>query len=76
MTASLAPAPGPTQLDPHDRRVEWQLAALVLALFAAAGGVRVAEGSVARPAAAGATRAPARGATGPVGRVRRPPRSC
>jgi hypothetical protein len=66
---------GPTPLDPRERRAEWQLAALVLALFAAAGGGVVgAEGSVARlSAVTGARRAAPRRR---VGRLVRPPRSC
>jgi hypothetical protein len=67
---------GPTPLDPRERAVEWQLAALVLALFANAGGVVAGEESVARPVAPGARRtAPARRSTA-AGRVVRPPRSC
>ncbi|HVF32909.1 MAG TPA: hypothetical protein VM933_07730 [Acidimicrobiales bacterium] len=79
MTASLAPASGPTPLDPYDRRAEWQLAALVLALLATAGwgGVIATEGSVARPTTAtGVRRAPAARRATAAGRVLRPPRSC
>ena len=72
----LGPSAGPTPLDPHERRVEWQLAALVLALFATSGGVVAGEGSVSRPVVAGAPRTPARRAGGPAGRVVRPPRGC
>jgi hypothetical protein len=76
VTASLAPVPGPTPLDPLERRAEWRLAALVLALVAASGGVAGAEGSVARPVSAGARRSPGRAQLGPAGRRIRPPRAC
>ena len=73
---ALAPASPLLPLDPHDRRAEWRLAALVLALVASAGGVAGAEGSVARPSAAGASRTPGRTVRGPSGRRIRPPRAC
>ena len=70
------PAAGPAPLDPHERRLEWQLAALVLALFAAAGGGVVgAEGSVARPSATSGARRPG-ASRRRTGRLVRPPRSC
>ena len=72
----LAPASPLTPLDPLERRAEWRLAALVLALVATSGGVAGSEGSVARPVAAGARRAPGRTPLGPAGRRIRPPRAC
>jgi hypothetical protein len=73
---ALAPASPLTPLDPRARRDEWRLAALVLALVATAGGVVEAEGSVARPAAAGARRSSPRAVRVASGRGIRPPRSC
>lgn len=72
----LAPADGPVPLDPHERRAEWRLAALVLALVATSGGVVEDEGSVVRPAVGGSRRAATRRRATPAGRVLRPPRSC
>jgi hypothetical protein len=73
---ALAPGSPLTPLDPLERRAEWRLAALVLALVASSGGVAGAEGSVARPSVAGAVRAPGRTVQGPAGRRIRPPRAC
>jgi hypothetical protein len=75
VTVTLAPG-SVTPLDPRERQAEWRLAALVLALVAAAGGVAGAEGSVARPSVAGAARPPGRSVLGPAGRRIRPPRAC
>lgn len=73
---ALAPSSPLTPFDPRERQAEWRLAALVLALVATAGGVVEAEGSVARPVAAGARRASARSPRLVSGRGIRPPRSC
>jgi hypothetical protein len=73
--ADLAP-PDATPLDPHDRRAEWELALLVLALMAAPGG-----GSVVQEGSVVAAPRSARGTTGArraraAGRLIRPPRGC